>query len=54
MKNIGQPSASAAHGDASEPEAIATIHRAIEFGIDLIDTGLLHSAERTIRATGPR
>jgi aryl-alcohol dehydrogenase-like predicted oxidoreductase len=35
---LGCMSMTPIYGDPSEPEAIATIHRAIELGIDLIDT----------------
>jgi aryl-alcohol dehydrogenase-like predicted oxidoreductase len=35
---LGCMSMTPIYGEPSEPEAISTIHRAIEFGIDLIDT----------------
>jgi aryl-alcohol dehydrogenase-like predicted oxidoreductase len=35
---LGCMSMTPIYGDPSEPEAIATIHRAIELGVDLIDT----------------
>jgi len=35
---LGCMSMTPIYGTPSEPEAIATIHRAIELGIDLIDT----------------
>src|SRR5919107_3396914 len=35
---LGCMSMTPIYGEPSEPEAIATIHRAIEFGVDLIDT----------------
>src|SRR5947207_12949654 len=35
---LGCMSMTPIYGEPSEPEAIATIHRAIELGVDLIDT----------------
>src|SRR5579859_4090544 len=35
---LGCMSMTPIYGDPSEPEAVATIHRAIELGVDLIDT----------------
>jgi aryl-alcohol dehydrogenase-like predicted oxidoreductase len=35
---LGCMSMTPIYGEPSEPEAIATIHRAIELGVDLVDT----------------
>jgi len=41
---LGCMSMTPIYGDPSEPEAIATIHRAIELGVDLIDTSDAYGA----------
>ncbi|MDQ4136830.1 MAG: aldo/keto reductase, partial [Pseudomonadota bacterium] len=35
---LGCMSMTPIYGEPSEPEAVATVHRAIELGIDLVDT----------------
>ena len=41
---LGCMSMTPIYGDPSEPEAMATIHRAIELGVDLIDTSDAYGA----------
>ncbi len=49
---LGCMSMTPIYGDPSEPEAIATIHRAVEFGIDLIDTSDAYANGRNEELVG--
>ena len=40
------------YGEPSEPEAIATIHRALEIGVDLIDTADMYGDGRNEELVG--
>jgi aryl-alcohol dehydrogenase-like predicted oxidoreductase len=49
---LGCMSMTPIYGDPSEPEAIATIHRAVELGIDLIDTSDAYNNGRNEELVG--
>ena len=44
---LGCMSMTPIYGEPSEPEAIATVHRAVELGIDLVDSSDAYANGRT-------
>ena len=49
---LGCMSMTPIYGEPSEPEAIATIHRAIELGVDLIDTADAYANGKNVELVG--
>lgn len=49
---LGCMSMTPIYGEPSEPEAIATVHRAVELGVDLIDTSDAYNVGRNEELVG--